>query len=130
MDRGLSGTLEGYLAARRARIDYVLRLDELLDVANLLLTPTITAGPYPVAGPSAGGELIPIDLFNTAALNLTGHPALSVPAGYVDDVPFGLQMVGPRGSDRWLIELAGRWEQHQPWPLCAPGYHVFLPPTG
>jgi amidase/aspartyl-tRNA(Asn)/glutamyl-tRNA(Gln) amidotransferase subunit A len=130
VDRGLSGTLEGYLAARRARTEYVLRLDEFLDVANLLLTPTITAGPYPVAGPSAEGELIPIDLFNTAALNLTGHPALSVPAGYVDDVPFGLQLVGPRGSDRWLIELAGRWEEHQPWPLCAPGYHAFLPPTG
>lgn len=130
VDRGLAGTLDGYLAARRARTDYVVRLDEILDVANLLLTPTITAGPYPVAGPGADGELMPIDLFNTAALNLTGHPALSVPAGYVDGVPFGLQLVGPRGSDRWLIELAGRWEQHHPWPLCAPGYQGFLPPTG
>ncbi|ORB27929.1 amidase [Saccharopolyspora erythraea NRRL 2338] [Mycolicibacterium parafortuitum] len=128
VDRGLSSDLDGYLAARNARNRYVLCLDELLDGANVLLTPTVTAGPYPAAGAGeADGELMPIDLFNTAALNLTGHPALTVPAGMVDAVPFGLQLVGPRGADLWLVELAGTWERHQPWPLTAPGFDAFLP---
>lgn len=128
VDRGLSATLDGYLYARQARNDYVLRLDELLEESNVLLTPTVAAGPYPVGGPEeADGELMPIDLFNTAAMNLTGHPALSVPAGDVDRVPFGLQLVGPRGSDLWLIELASAWECRRPWPLAAPGYQPFVP---
>lgn len=128
VDRGLESTLERYLLARQARNGYVLRLDRLLETSNVLLTPTVTAGPYPVAGPaSAEGELIPIGLFNTAAMNLTGHPALSMPAGHVDAVPCGLQVVGPRGSDMWLVELARIWEAHHPWQLSAPGYDAFLP---
>ena len=127
VDRGLNATLDGYLTARRRRNDYVLRLDELLQGANVLLTPTVTAEPYPVGGPpEAAGELMPIDLFNTAAMNLTGHPALSMPAGYVGEVPFGLQLVGPRGSDLWLLDLASAWERHRPWPLAAPGYDPFF----
>ncbi|MGV0850967.1 amidase [Mycolicibacterium phlei] len=130
VDRGLNSSLDEYLRARDARNRYVLRLDELLDDANVLLSPTVTARPYPAAGAGeADGELMPIDLFNTAAMNLTGHPALTVPAGTVDAVPFGLQLVGPRGTDLWLIELAGAWERHRPWPLTAPGYDAFLPAT-
>lgn len=126
VDRGLDASLEVYLAARHARNGHVRILDELLGDANVLLTPTVTAGPYPVGGPdSAAGELMPIDLFNTAATNLTGHPALSVPAGMVEEVPFGLQLIGPRGSDFWLIELAKSWERHRPWPLTAPGHEPF-----
>ncbi len=35
-------------------------------------------------------------------------PALSVPAGEVEGLPVGLQIVGPPGSDEMLIALAGR----------------------
>ena len=37
-------------------------------------------------------------------------PALSVPAGEVDGLPVGLQLVGPPGSDEALLELAARLE--------------------
>jgi aspartyl-tRNA(Asn)/glutamyl-tRNA(Gln) amidotransferase subunit A len=37
-------------------------------------------------------------------------PALSVPAGEVDGLPVGLQLVGPPGSDETLLALAGRLE--------------------
>lgn len=129
VDQGLEATLGDYLAARQARNECVLILDELLSEGNVLLTPTVTAGPYPIGGATGeAGGLMPIDLFNTAAMNLTGHPALSMPAGYVDEVPFGLQVVGPRGSDMWLIALAEVWERHRPWPLAAAGYEPFVSP--
>jgi Asp-tRNA(Asn)/Glu-tRNA(Gln) amidotransferase A subunit family amidase len=127
VDRGLASTLDDYLEARHARTRYVLVLDELLGSGNVLLTPTVTAPTYALDGPAeAGGELMPIDLFNTAAMNLTGHPAVSVPAGSVEGMPLGLQMVGPRGSDFWLVELARTWERTQPWPLTAPGFDTFV----
>jgi Asp-tRNA(Asn)/Glu-tRNA(Gln) amidotransferase A subunit family amidase len=67
-----------------------------------------------------------MNLFNTAALNFTGHPAVSVPAGTVRGMPFGLQLVGARGDDMWLLELAALWEQAAPWPLASTGREPLL----
>ncbi|MFI2841448.1 amidase [Mycolicibacterium sp. PDY-3] len=125
IDQGMRTTMEQYLRARRDRLGHVLILDEILGTSNIVLSPTVTTAAYPVAGHP--GDLMPIDSFNTAALNLTGHPALSAPAGFVDGIPFGLQVIGPRGSDLWLIDLAARFEAQNPWPLVAEGYEVFVP---
>ena len=43
----------------------------------------------------------------TLVFSLFGVPALSVPSGITDEgLPAGLQIVGPRFSERRLIELA------------------------
>ena len=124
VDRGMTTTLADYLRARRDRCRYVRVLDTLLQADNLLLSPTLTRAGLPADGriDLPVGESVPINLFNTAALNLTGHPGLSVPAGEIDGMPFGMQIIGPRGRDMWLLGIAEAWERAQPWPLTAPGY--------
>jgi aspartyl-tRNA(Asn)/glutamyl-tRNA(Gln) amidotransferase subunit A len=48
--------------------------------------------------------------------NLTGHPALSVPAGFTaSGMPVGLQLVGRLRSDVDLLRLARLIEQARPW---------------
>ncbi len=43
----------------------------------------------------------------TAPFNLTGHPVVVIPAGFSSDgMPIGLQLVGARGKDRALLEMA------------------------
>ncbi len=42
----------------------------------------------------------------TAPFNLTGHPAVTLPFGRTEGLPFGLQVVGPRWSDFRLLALA------------------------
>jgi len=42
----------------------------------------------------------------TAVAGITGRPALSVPVLVVDGLPVGMCLVGPRGSDLELIDLA------------------------
>ena len=53
----------------------------------------------------------------TYPFNLTGLPAITVPAGLsAAGLPIGLQIVGPRGSDRLILQVAKRFEELAPFP--------------
>lgn len=47
----------------------------------------------------------------TVAPSLTGSPAVSVPAGYSDGMPVGIQLIAPTGKDRDLLALASVTEK-------------------
>ena len=125
LERGLATTIDDYLAARRRRYQYVRRLDELLGASGLLLTPSVAASGWPADGSTPSGEVHGLhpDTLSTALQNITGHPALSVPYGTLDNsLPFGVQLTAPHYQDRWLIELAAAIESAHPWARHAPGY--------
>ena len=56
----------------------------------------------------------------TFPANLHGNPAVSVPAGTLDGLPIGLQVVGRHYSEQLLLEAALTMERTRPWPLVAP----------
>jgi aspartyl-tRNA(Asn)/glutamyl-tRNA(Gln) amidotransferase subunit A len=53
----------------------------------------------------------------TFPANLHGNPAISIPAGFLDGLPIGLQVVGPHFSEELLFDLALTVERNRPWPL-------------
>jgi amidase len=56
-----------------------------------------------------------------AVFNVSGQPAISLPAGLdIDGLPLGVQLGGPRGSEELLLRLAAQIEQSAPWPRAAP----------
>jgi len=65
-------------------------------------------------GPENNGAL-------TVPANLGGHPACSIPAGTIDGLPVGLQVLGRHHEDALLLDLARIAERERPWPLVAPG---------
>lgn len=129
MEYGLGISIDDYQAARRRRFEFVLALDEMLGDDALLLTPTVVAEGFLADGRLTAQDepaSLPSHVYNTSLANITGNPALSLPAGVsANGVPFGLQVVGPRFRDAWLLELAARWEERRPWPRTAPGYDSF-----
>ena len=129
MRHGLGVGVDDYLAARRRRTTYSRRLDELLGADGLLLTPTVAVETWYVDGRTeADGApgMTPPDAYSTAVQNITGHPAVSVPAGrHASGLPYGLQVTAPRWSDDRLLDVAALWESHRPWPRTAPGYDEF-----
>jgi aspartyl-tRNA(Asn)/glutamyl-tRNA(Gln) amidotransferase subunit A len=54
------------------------------------------------------------DIF-TIAVNLAGVPAMSVPAGFVDGLPVGLQIIGNYFEEARLLNAAHRFQQVTDW---------------
>jgi len=54
------------------------------------------------------------DIF-TIAVNLAGVPAMSVPAGFVDGLPVGLQIIGDYFSEARLLNAAHQFQQVTDW---------------
>ncbi len=57
----------------------------------------------------------------TIPANLTGNPAVAIPAGTVDGLPVSLQVIGRHHEEQLLLDLARIAERERPWPLLAPG---------
>jgi Asp-tRNA(Asn)/Glu-tRNA(Gln) amidotransferase A subunit family amidase len=88
--------------AERVRAENDRRLTALFADAELLLTPTAPTAPHGHEGP---GDRYSTSL--TWAFNLSGHPALSLPAGFGGDgCPAGLQLVAPHGREALLLAVA------------------------
>ncbi len=55
----------------------------------------------------------------TFPCNLHGNPGISVPAGQLDGLPIGLQIIGRHFREPHLLELALAVERTRPWPLTS-----------
>jgi len=127
MEHALGITLDRYVEAKRNRFEYARRMDELLGEDAVFVCPTLgyegwlADGTLAGTDRPAGGEG-----YNTGEANLTGHPALSVPAGVSPNgIPFGLQITGPPFRDDLVLDVGAAWEAANPWPPVAPGYAPF-----
>ncbi|WP_437089698.1 amidase family protein [Streptomyces sp. enrichment culture] len=101
--------------AHRTRAENDRRLALLFRTAPLLLTPTAPTPPHGHEGPG--------DRYSTAltwAFNLSGHPALSLPAGFgADGCPAGLHLVAPHGAEALLLAVAAARGAEAPTPVAA-----------
>jgi Asp-tRNA(Asn)/Glu-tRNA(Gln) amidotransferase A subunit family amidase len=95
-------------------------VQDLLAEYDLLVSPTLAVPPFDVE--SFGPETVdgePIDRYTgwylTQPFNMTGHPAASVPAGTVDGLPVGLQVVGRRHRDADVVAACAAFERERPW---------------
>ena len=79
--------------------------------------------------PSAAMDLVSEkfpDLVRMGALtiisNLYGNPAVSIPGGFVDGLPVGMQVLTRHHADELLFDVALAVERDNPWPLVATPY--------
>jgi amidase len=63
----------------------------------------------------------------TPLLNITGHPAASVPLhhGALSGLPVGVQLVTRHGDEATLLRLAAQWEIAMPWQGRHPSHSIF-----
>ena len=56
----------------------------------------------------------------TIPANIAGLPAISVPCGFSDDMPVGMQLIGKAFSESILFNVAYAFEQATPWHRMRP----------
>jgi len=56
----------------------------------------------------------------TIISNIYGNPAVSIPAGTVEGLPVGMQVMGRHHEDALLFDVALAVERNRPWPKVAP----------
>lgn len=101
-------------------------LAEVFESVDIIVTPTTATTAIPAEGPppkEIDGEEVHrmMAICCCYPLNMSGHPAMTVPCGYDSEgLPVGLQFVARRHSDELVLALARRFEQIQPWAKIAP----------
>jgi aspartyl-tRNA(Asn)/glutamyl-tRNA(Gln) amidotransferase subunit A len=95
---------------------------------DILMMPTMPLEAFPI------GVVHPIEIAGrpirihdafpfTHPFNLSGHPALSLPAGMTDaGLPASIQFVAPRFREDLLLRLGRQFELARPWPLAPQRY--------
>lgn len=108
--------------ARTAANEAMAELFDQVDVVICATNPDVAFPAWVEANNRVAGERVPGG--NNGALtipaNISGNPAVSVPAGQVDGLPVGMQLMARQHEDRLLFDLARVVERTCPWPLVAP----------
>jgi len=99
-----------YAKAQDARAWLRSQFAEAFETVDVLATPTM-----PITAPRLGEQLEdPLTLYqmdaNTVPVNLANLPAISVPAGRVDGLPVGAQVIGPAFDEVAVLRVAGALE--------------------
>ena len=103
-----SVTDEQVAAAQQGRDGIIARMNEVFaDGETVVCLPT-TIGPAPLLG-QAVSERHSLRLLNSALTSVagnTGRPQLSLPLAERDGLPLGISLLGDRGGDEGLMQLA------------------------
>jgi len=108
---------EDYVRAMRLRADLTAAVDRALERCDALLLPTM-----PIPAPKLGATTVEVDgveapvratmLSRTQLFNITGHPAIALPAGKgPEGLPRSIQVVGHRGRTERLLDIAAALEE-------------------
>lgn len=100
---------------------------------DVLLTPVTNAPPAKLGELNANDASLDAQawydhLFRrlpyTALYNMTGQPAISLPLGFEDGLPIGVQAVARFGDEATLLKLAAQLEHAMPWAGRVPPIHA------
>lgn len=115
--RGLRAVDLAHALTERVRLTQ--GMDRLMEQFDVLAMPTVWVEPFPVDAwrPDSGDDLDWLAWCRAAyPFNLTGQPAISVPAGFTaTGLPVGLQLVGRRHEDALVLHVAEQFESARPW---------------
>lgn len=102
-----------YLQAMKVRTLMKQDFDEALKKCDILLTPTAPDTAFKIGQNSGDPLAMYLGDVCTVPLNLAGLPGISIPCGYKDGLPIGMQLIGKALDEATLLRAAYTFEQNR-----------------
>ncbi len=104
-----------YLKAQKVRTLIRREFDQAFEKFDVLVTPTSPTVPFKF------GEKVddPVQMYLsdvcTLPINIAGVPAISIPAGFADGLPIGMQIIGKPFAEETILKVAYAYEGATDW---------------
>jgi aspartyl-tRNA(Asn)/glutamyl-tRNA(Gln) amidotransferase subunit A len=107
-----SGYYEAYYGrAQRVRTKIAEDFSKAFERIDFILTPTAPTVAFRLGEKTADPLAMYLNDYCTVPMSLAGIPAISIPCGYSEGLPVGLQMAGPAFSENRLLDAARALER-------------------
>lgn len=104
-----------YLKAQKVRTIIRQEFDEIFKQFDALITPTSPTVPFKVGEKTADPLQMYLSDVCTLPINIAGVPAISIPAGFVEGLPIGMQIIGRPFGEETILQIAYAYEQATEW---------------
>jgi aspartyl-tRNA(Asn)/glutamyl-tRNA(Gln) amidotransferase subunit A len=112
-----------YLKAQKVRRLITDDFRAAFDQVDLLIGPTTPTPAFAIGAKIDDPITMYLNDIYTIGANLAGLPGLSLPCGFVEGLPMGLQLIGPHFSEAKLLNAAHLFQQATDWHGRSPrGY--------
>lgn len=103
-----------YSRSVRRSAEFIRSFEAAFRNCDLVLSPTLgfTAPVISSVGPT---ERIPALVAHTLAVNFAGFTSVSIPCGFVEGMPIGLQVIAPPNQEALVLRAARAFELAWPW---------------
>jgi aspartyl-tRNA(Asn)/glutamyl-tRNA(Gln) amidotransferase subunit A len=112
-----------YLKAQRVRQLINADFTRAFKEVDVLMGPTTPTPAFAIGAKTSDPITMYLNDIYTIGANLAGLPAVSIPCGFVGDLPVGLQIVGPHFSEARILAAAHAYQRESDWHTrVPPGY--------
>jgi aspartyl-tRNA(Asn)/glutamyl-tRNA(Gln) amidotransferase subunit A len=110
-----------YLKAQKVRRLITDDFRAAFDKVDLLVGPTTPTPAFAIGAKVDDPVTMYLNDIYTIGANLAGLPGISAPCGFVDELPVGMQLIGPHFSEARLLSAAHLYQRATDWHLKTPG---------
>ncbi len=110
-----------YLKAQRVRTLIRQEFDQAFEKFDALVTPTSPTVPFRIGEKMDDPLQMYLSDVCTLPINIAGLPAISIPAGFADGLPIGLQIIGKPFAEETILKIGHAYQQVTDWHKRRPG---------
>jgi len=109
-----------YLQAQKARTLIARDFQQAFNNIDIILAPSAPTTAFKLNEKTDNPINMYLSDIYTIPVNLAGLPAISLPAGFADELPVGIQLIGNHFAESKILNVAHQYQKQTDWHLKMP----------